>query len=76
MQMVFAGVVGDGYKSDIAVGDVSLMDDRNCSFSPSYAVPGPSCGPACVGRSKCDNVTGKCLCLDEEFVGEECRNSK
>ena len=74
--MIFVGVVGDGYKSDIAVGAVLLTNDTNCTFTPSDAVPGPICVPACVGRNKCDNVTAKCVCFDGEFLGGECQNGK
>ena len=70
--MIFVGTVGDSYTSDVAIGAISLTNDNNCTFAPSYAELG--CVPACVGRSKCDNVTGKCLCLDKEFVGEKCEN--
>ena len=37
--MKFVGIVGDGYKSDVAVSGVSFMSDENCSFSPSHASP-------------------------------------
>ena len=72
--MIFVGVVGDNYTSDVAIGAVSLTNDSNCTITPSHARS--ACVPACVGRSKCDNVTGKCVCLDEDFVGEKCENSK
>ena len=74
--MIFVSIIGDGYKSDIAVGSVSLTNDVNCTFTPPHAVPGPSCLTPCVGRSKCDNVTGKCVCLDDEFLDEKCQNGK
>ncbi|XP_028409645.1 uncharacterized protein LOC114532360 [Dendronephthya gigantea] len=73
-KIIFVGIIGGGYKSDIAIGDVSLTNDINCTFAPSQAVPGPSCSTPCVGRSKCDNVTGKCLCFDDEFLDEKCES--
>lgn len=33
------GIVGDGYKSDMAVGGLSLTKDGNCSFMPLHASP-------------------------------------
>lgn len=76
LQIIFVGVIGDGYKGDIALGAVTVEDGKNCTLTPARAIPGSACFPSCVSPKKCDGVTGKCFCPIEELVGQKCDNGK
>ena len=42
VQVIFEGVIGDGYTGDIAVDDVKLGITNLCSFTPDSARQGMS----------------------------------
>ena len=76
LQIIFVGVIGDGYKGDIALGAVTVEGGKNCTLTPARAIPGSACFPSCVSPTKCDSVTGKCFCPIEELVDHKCGNGK